>query len=754
MRSGEGHGSPRAGHDRITRGQSVNEVSGVVVRTVYRNDTTGFNILRIECESSKAKMTILGNTPLPVADGAAVKAVGEMVHNKEYGWQFKARSIQVGVPVRGRDIQRFLESGSIPGIGKEYARRIIKTFGDRTFEIIESEPDRLIQVPGIGRKKCDQIVMALKSLKADRKTLAFLYGAGLPNSLVTRIYKEYGNEAANRIMANPYSLANEFWGVGFKTADKIAGEIGIESGDMRRIRAGIGFVLLGATKEGNCGLATQSLLERAHEMLAVPTEIIQQAIQDAIRDEFLIRDIHNGIETLFLRRYHAIENRISAHIAKRSRQGIIRSIKNLDAALNRQESVLRITLSDQQRRAVHAAVTSGLVVITGGPGVGKTTIVRIITHILGQVRLNIGLCAPTGMAAKKLALSTGMEASTIHRMLGFDAATRKFLHNHRNCLKHDVLIVDETSMIDVNLMASLLEAIRPDASLVLIGDVDQLPSIGPGNVLADLIDSGAVPVVRLTEIYRQAAGSNIVLNAMKIRKGTMPDWTNTGESDFYFVSTADPDKCRELIETMVTRRIPERFGLDPARDVQVISPMRNGPIGINSLNAMLRQSLVPKPGPDLIGNEVAFAVGDKVMQTDNDYDRDVFNGDIGYVIETDSGSRAVTVRFDDRRVEYTPAAVSSLELAFAITIHKSQGSEYPAVIIPLMTMHRIMLTRRLIYTAVTRGRRLVILVGQPEALQIAVNNVPLGEGRARSERRVTRLLSLLAGVADPDGPAS
>ncbi|MCY4258906.1 MAG: ATP-dependent RecD-like DNA helicase, partial [Rhodobacteraceae bacterium] len=697
-----------------------------------------------EREPDRKKLTVLGTTPQPVVDGATVEAVGEMTRNKEYGWQFRARTIRVRMPVRGRDIERFLASGSVPGIGKKFAGRIIDTFGDKTFEIIEREPERLREVPGIGRRKCDQILTALGSLKADRQTLAFLYGAGLPNSLVTRIYKEYGNESAARITANPYTLAREFWGVGFKTVDSIAREIGIASDDIRRIRAGINFVLLAATKEGNCGLANRDLRDRAQNMLAVPPDIIDQAIEDAIRDGSLIQDEYNGVETLFLRRYHTVETRISAHIAKRSDRPTGRPSQEVDAAIAEEAHTLGITLSAEQRSAVRAAVITGLVVITGGPGVGKTTIVRIITRILGKSGRTIGLCAPTGMAAKKLALSTGLEAATIHRMLGYDPGAGNFVHDRNNHLEHETLIVDESSMIDVNLMVSLLDAIRPDASLVLIGDVDQLPSIGPGNILADLIDSGSVPVVRLTEIYRQAAGSAIVHNAMMIRKGIVPEWINAGESDFYFVSSQDPDQCQDLIRTMVTRRIPDRFGLSSTRDVQVISPMRNGPVGVNSLNVMLRELLVANAEGTMPGPETAFVVGDKVMQTDNDYERDVFNGDIGYVTAIDSGSRAVTVRFENRHVEYSPAAASSLELAFAITIHKSQGSEYPAVIIPLMTMHRIMLTRRLIYTAVTRGRQLVVRVGQPEALQIAVHNVPIGEGRTTSRRRVTRLRSLLA----------
>ena len=724
---------------------SSNRVEGVVLRTVYRNQQNGYNVLRLQAEDHRKMITIVGNTPQPVTDGSNIEARGRWVNDKVYGPQFKADLLNVSIPVRDRDILRFLESGSIPGVGKTYARRIIGKFGSRTFEIIDSDPDRLLEVPGIGRKKRDQIVNAMAGLKNERDVLAFLHGAGLPNSLVMRIYNEYGDQSANRIMANPYSLTSEFWGVGFKTADNIAGEVGIGPRDMRRIRAGVGYVLLEAASDGNCGLLLKDLKARAGKILDITGELIDHAIAEEISGGALIAEHQGDQETVFLAKYHALEERISQQIMSRSGMKMPWAGIDKDGHMSAEEQKSRLMLSDDQRQAVSTATSRGLVVITGGPGVGKTTIVNIIIRVFERIGVKTGLCAPTGMAAKKLSQATGREAATIHRLLGFDPMKRAFVHRKGNPLDLDALIVDESSMIDVNLMASLLAALKDRTALVLIGDVDQLPSIGPGNVLSDIIDSDRVSVVRLNHIFRQASGSNIIINAMKIRRGRMPELVNESHSDFYFISTSDPDNCRNLIRTMVVERIPDRFGLDAIRDIQVISPMRNGPVGVNSLNMMLQQHLVPDRARELVFGERRFAIGDKVMQTDNDYERDVYNGDIGYVDEVDLDRKpsSVKVRFGERLVDYPPSALGSLEKAFAITIHKSQGSEYPAVVIPMMSMHRIMLSRRLLYTAVTRGRKLVVLVGQPYAVRVAVSDLPLQEGGDSPDSRITRLGQLL-----------
>ena len=671
--------------------------------------------------------------------------MGRWENKKEYGTQFRAASIRTEAPQGPKAIQKFLESGIIKGVGKSVAEKLVNKFGELTFDIIENYPDKLLEIEGIGRKTRDKIIEDIALHKDNRDIVVFLRGCGLSASLSQQIFVQFGQDTIRKIKSNPYSLVRDFRGVGFKTADRIASEVGIKLNDMHRVRAGVGYVLVEAANDGNCGLSVQSLIARTTNLLNIRQELVETAISLEVQSGNVILESIDDCDHLYLQLYYTLENRISAQLRSRNAMNVPWNTIVPDKAIEYIESASQTKLSVDQKRAVSMAISTGLIVITGGPGVGKTTIVNAILKILTSKGVKVGLCAPTGMAAKKMSLATGHEASTIHRLLGYDPARHRFIHNKDNPLDFNMLIVDETSMIDVTLMAAFLDAVDRNTALVLIGDIDQLPSVGAGNVLSDIIASGIVPVVRLTEIFRQVAGSRIIQNAAMIRKGMVPELDRrNGLSDFYFIKTNDPLKCQNIIRTLVVDRIPDKFELDPARDVQVLCPMKSSPIGVNAMNSVLQRELVPNRYQKVTSGERTYAVGDKVMQINNDYKKDVFNGDIGFVKAIDHTGKSLKVDFAGRLVEYTSSDTSSLEPAFAITVHKSQGSEYPAIVIPIMLQHRIMLNRRLLYTAVTRGKQLVAIVGQIYALEVAVYNIPISESQQGFHDRISRLKLLLS----------
>jgi exodeoxyribonuclease V alpha subunit len=620
----------------------------------------------------------------------------------------------------------------IRGIGPVYAKKLVRAFGETVFDLIEQEPDRLRDVTGIGPKRAARIIAGWAEQKVIREIMLFLHSNGVGTSRAVRIYKTYGADAIQLISENPYRLARDIRGIGFRTADLIAAKLGIEKTALIRVRAGISFALAEAMDDGHCGLPNEELLALTVQLLEVPAESVETALSLELQDGAVIADDLDDRRCVFLAGLYRAEREIAAKLNALATGRPPWSSIDADKAIPWVETRTKLALAESQIEAVRVALASKVLVITGGPGVGKTTLVNSILKILLAKTVAIALCAPTGRAAKRLSESTGLEAKTIHRLLETDPRTGAFRRNEQAPLDCDLLVVDETSMVDVPLMRALLRALPEGAALMLVGDVDQLPSVGPGQVLADIIASGAVPVVRLIEVFRQAAESRIIVNAHRINQGLMPDLAPVEGGDFHFVDAADPEEGVRKMLAIVRERVPKRFGFDPIRDIQVLCPMNRGGLGARSLNIELQKELNP-PGEVRIERfGWTFCPGDKVMQVENDYDKDVYNGDLGVVSRIDMEEGELHADFDGRAVIYGFGELDELVLAYATTIHKSQGSEYPAVVIPLSTQHYPMLQRNLVYTGVTRGKRLVVLVGQRKALAIAVKG-------ARARRRWSKL---------------
>jgi exodeoxyribonuclease V alpha subunit len=664
-----------------------------------------------------------------ISAGEWVTASGEWINDRTHGLQFRARFLKTSAPTSLDGIEKYLGSGMIRGIGPVYAKRMVKMFGKDVFDLIEMEPEKLREVEGIGPKRADKITSAWADQKVIREIMVFLHSHGVGTARAVRIFKTYGVDAVQVMSENPYRLARDIRGIGFRTADLIAEKLGIEKTAMIRVRAGISYALTEAMGNGHCGLPLEELIPLSIKLLEVPDELIQNAIELEITDGAVITDTVADTQCLFLSGLYHAEKGVAdrfQHLVS----GLLPWLNiDVDKALPWIQKKTSLTLAQSQIEAIRLALRSKVMVITGGPGVGKTTIVNSILQILAAKAVRLLLCAPTGRAAKRMKEATGMEAKTIHRMLEIDPKSFSFKRNEESPLECDLLIVDESSMVDVSLMHALLKAVPDQAAVLLVGDVDQLPSVGPGQVLADIIGSHTIPVARLTEVFRQATQSKIITSAHRINEGHMPDLSKpVSQSDFYFVPAEDPDQAVMRILDMVKTRIPKRFGLDPIRDVQVLCPMNRGGVGARSLNIELQAVLNPAGENKVERFGSTFTPGDKVMQIENDYDKEVYNGDIGYVKDIDVNEGEMTATFDGRAVTYLFGELDTLILAYAATIHKSQGSEYPAVIIPLLTQHYAMLQRNLLYTGMTRGKELVVLVGQRKAVAIAVKNV---SGRRR-----------------------
>ncbi len=704
-------------------GAPTENLAGLVERVTFHNEENGFCVLRLKARGQRDLITVIGHAAM-ISAGEWIQAAGSWNNDRTHGLQFRATFLKATPPTTVEGIERYLGSGMIRGIGPAYAKRLVKTFGEAVFDIIEADPARLREVEGIGPKRAERIAAGWAEQKIVREIMLFLHAHGVGTSRAVRIYKTYGAEAVAVISENPYRLARDIRGIGFKTADQIAAKIGIAKDAMVRVRAGVSYALAEAMDEGHCGLPEDDLLRTGAELLEVAADRLTAALALELQDGTVVADTLGERRCIFLAGLYRAERDIADLIQSLARGQPPWPTVDVDKAIPWLEQRGGLTLAPSQREALRLAAASKVLVITGGPGVGKTTLVNSILKMLVAKSVHVALCAPTGRAAKRLTETTGVEAKTIHRLLETDPKNGGFKRDEANPLTCDLLVVDETSMVDVMLMKALVRALPPRAALLLVGDVDQLPSVGPGQVLADIIGSNAVPVVRLTEVFRQAATSRVIVNAHRINQGQMPDvgLGRTEKTDFYVIDAAEPEIAAAKILAVVRDRIPQAFGLDPVRDIQVLCPMNRGGVGARSLNIELQKVLNP-PGEVRVERfGWTYAPGDKVMQIENDYDKEVYNGDLGIVARIDMEAGELVAVFDGREVVYGFGELDELVLAYATTIHKAQGSEYPAVVIPVMMQHFTMLARNLLYTGVTRGKKLVVLVGQRKAIAMAIRN--------------------------------
>lgn len=722
------------------------ELHGQIERVTYANDESGFTIARLKVPGRKGLVTIVGNIVNPVP-GEVLSLKGEWSHHPKYGEQFKIVHSQSAAPVTLQGIERYLGSGLIRGIGPVMAKRIVKRFREATLEVIEHRSARLSAIAGIGPKRIAMIQKAWAEQREIREIMIFLQSHGVGAGYAFRIFKRYGEKSIAVVRENPYRLATDIFGIGFLSADRIAEKLGFARDSALRAEAGILYVLNELTDEGHVYYPREPLLGKCQEILAIDRAIIAAALAAIAADGRIViaaagrppAALAEQGPAVYLARYHLAETQAAARL--RVLIETPRAIRPIDAekAIPWVEETLGITLAAGQGEAIRALAGHKVLVVTGGPGTGKTTIITAMLRLFAGLRARILLAAPTGRAAKRMGEATGQEAMTIHRLLEFSFQKGGFQKDETDPLACDLLIVDEASMIDILLFHHLLRAVPARATFVLVGDVNQLPSVGAGNVLKEIIDAGTAPVVALTEIFRQASQSAIIVNAHRINAGLMPNLSTSRErlEEFYFVEQEDPEKVLELIITLVKERIPQRFGLDPLDDIQVLTPMHRGIVGGMNLNVALQKALNPgEGGVARLGR--LYRVGDKVMQIANNYDKEVYNGDIGRITAIDAEGQEVLVTIDGREVAYEFSELDELVHAYAVSIHKSQGSEYPAVVIPLLTQHYILLQRNLLYTGVTRGKRLVVIVGTKKALAIAIGN-------NKTERRYTLLAERLRG---------
>ena len=730
------------------RGLSTSEsqtLTGTVERVTFHNEENGYCVLRVVPDGQKDIVTVIGHLPT-VNAGEDIAAGGVWVNNAEYGRQFRAEKMSSSEPNGAAGITRYLGSNLIDGIGPVYAKKLVQKFGTGIFDIIDKSSKRLEEVPGIGKKRRMEIKQSWEKQKSIRGIMVFLHEHGISTARAVRIFKTYGEESLEVLQENPYRLAREIHGIGFKTADDIATKLGMAPDAVPRIEAGLQYVLLTATDRGHCALPRPDLIEAALDLLST-----DEAKTNTVLDDLLARTavVPGPDDLVFLPHLNYAEKVIAERIKLLTDRSPDYPKIDIDSALAWCEKKTERTLAEGQRAAVVQALTHRASIITGGPGVGKTTVLESILLILRAKKIVPVLCAPTGRAAKRLSESTGLEAKTIHRLLDFKGGETGFGKDADSPLDGDLFVVDETSMVDTILMRHFLSALPPKAHLLLVGDVDQLPSVGPGCVLGDLIDSGKMPVARLTQIFRQAAESRIVTAAHSINQGHIPDLDSRPDgSDFFFIERDEPESIADTIVRVMRDRLPEKFDFNPIRDIQLLTPMHRGNLGTRAMNQMLQEALNP-PSESKFEVErfgVIYRVGDKIIQTRNNYDKDAYNGDIGRIIDIGTDPGRIEVRFEDGRLaEYEPGELDELSLAYAITIHKSQGSEFPAVIIPIATQQFVLLQRNLLYTGITRGKKLVVLIGQKKAVGMAVRNNDTG-GRFRG------LIQRLNPNSSPDSP--
>ncbi len=718
----------------------MDEIHGHIERITFQNAENGWTVARLQ-EPRKKEVTTIVGTMTSVQVGETIRCWGGWKNDTNFGFQFQVKDYKVEQPSTVYGIQKYLASGMIKGVGKEFAKRIVKQYGVETLNVINDTPDVLMDIEGIGAKRLERIKTCWQEQKSIREVMVFMQGHGISPTYAQKVFKQYGDASIAVIQKNPYQLAKDIWGIGFKTADDAAQKLGIAKDSEMRIDAGVEWVLNELAGDGHTCFPIDKFLEKAHEILGVDAKMIDLRLETIEKEERIVTGaltIENQLTAcIWLKVFHVCEKGIGSELRRLELSNSPLRKINMDKSIQWAEQNLQIQLANNQQLAVKNSLAEKVHIITGGPGTGKSTITKVILEIAKTLTQNILLAAPTGRAAKRMAEITGMEAKTIHSLLKFDFSINGFKHNRDNPLDCELIIVDEASMIDTVLMYSLLKAIPSESKIIFVGDIDQLPSVGAGNVLKDLLDSKTLPMTQLTEIFRQAKDSQIIINAHRINAGVFPNIKNAKHSDFFFVDEEDTEKMTETIVGLVKQRLPKAYGFDAINDIQVLSPMNRGIIGNRNLNELLQKKLNPSYQP-LTKAGRTFHEKDKVMQIRNNYDKDVFNGDVGRIRKIDTFEQEVTVVFDGRDVIYDFPDLDQLVLAYSVSVHKYQGSECPCVILPVHQSHYNMLFRNLIYTGITRGKKLVIVIGTMKALAMAIRN-------NRVAKRFTGLREVLVG---------
>ena len=726
------------------------KIRGILEKIIFKNSETGFMVGKVRLEDNNL-VTIVGNA-FELQCGEKLEVTGKWILNKNYGQQFEIESIKTTEPATAVGIENYLGSGLIKGIGPVMANRIVSHFKLDTLKILDEEPKRLNEIDGIGKKRINLISKSWKKHKNIREVMIFLQSYGISNTYATKIYNNYGDNSINVIKVNPYRLSEDIFGIGFKTADKIALKTGIEKDSLFRIKAGIIHLLKSAEDEGHCYFPYEEFIEISENFLCTELGKIIDALSKLEEDGKIIIVKDNVVSKVYLASIYNAEKYVSEKILallgeevehkeyKGKEHGMEHKTEGSKKdgvydLINNLASKERIILDDIQIKAIEKAVTEKILVITGSPGTGKSTILNFVIKIFEKENKSVLLGAPTGRASKRLYETTGKEAKTIHRLLNYNPKLNKFLKNEKNPINADIVIIDEASMLDIRLMRNLLLAIKPQTRVIFVGDIDQLPAVGPGNVLSDIISSGMVPVIELKNIYRQEGESLIIHNAHKVRDGQFPYIGKPKNNDFFFIAKEEPEEVVDLILNLLTRRIPESFNYNPLYDVQVLVPTNKGIVGVNNLNSRI-QDILNFNSQKVLRGSVQYRLNDKVIQLKNNYEKDVYNGDIGFISGIDMEMEEITVNFDGRNVSYDFSELDEISLSYAISIHKSQGSEFKCVIIPILTSHYMLLQRNLLYTAITRARELAVIVGSKKAIGMAVN-------RNIVEKRYTSLKELL-----------
>ena len=701
----------------------------VVEHITYQNEKNGWSVMKVKVKGYDNLVTLTGSL-LDVPVGSVLLVDGDWRVDPKYGQQFVAQSWSEVMPATLYGIEKYLGSGLVKGIGPAYAKAIVSRFGLETIDVIENDIERLLEVPRLGKKRMEKIRDSWEKQKDIKEVMVFLQGHGVSTAFAAKIYRKYEKEAIAKVKENPYQLADDIWGIGFKTADSIASKMGYKKNDPRRCRSGILYALNELAEEGHVYAELEQLVEAATKLLEAEETPVRQILASMME----AKDVISDNDVIYLPPFYHAESGSAKRL-----QSLLSdtSLFNSDIAADPEAEYGAksggIIYDEVQQAAIQKALNSKVMVLTGGPGTGKTTTTQGIIAAFKARHMSILLAAPTGRAAKRITEATGMEAKTIHRLLEYNPMDG-YKRNDENPLEGDALIVDECSMIDILLFYNLMKAIPSNMRLILVGDIDQLPSVGAGNVLRDIIDSQQIPVVRLTRIFRQAQSSRIVMNAHAINAGQFPNIKNGLDTDFFFINQEDADEMVKLIIGLVRDRLPKKYGY-PSKEIQVLTPMQRGTVGAGNLNIELQNALNPT-GPSLARGGYTFRQGDKVMQIRNNYDKNVFNGDIGYITTVDTDERTLTVTFDSRFVEYDITELDEIVLAYAVTIHKSQGSEFPVVVMPVTMKHFVMLQRNLIYTGITRAKKICVLVGTTKALAYAIKQNTVSKRNTKLKERL------------------